>query len=164
MSSPEQLIEVATNQLGFRSSPNNGTLYGNWYGLNYQPYSGTFISWCFSKIGAGNLVKVSSEKGFASCNLGYEHFNKNNQMVELKDARQGDLVFFSFFDDSKRANHVGIVTRVVYLKTMFKRLPVAIETIEANVTGELNEPDGVHSRTRLLTNNPFILGIARPNW
>lgn len=171
MTSPKELLEVAESQIGFTEGENNYTPYGKWYKLNNTPYSAMFVSWCFAKIGRSDLVAASSERGFASCQIGYEWFKKNNRIVDSKKAKPGDIVFMAYYEPIYgRVNHVGIVKEVSYLQGKLFRVPNALITIEANVAGELGRSgteqsmDGVYQRTRALGKHGGIVAVARPNW
>ncbi len=171
MTSPQELIEVAQGQIGFVESDNNYTPYGKWYKLNNNPYSAMFVSWCFAKIGKSELIAASSERGFASPQIGYEWFKKRNQLIETSKAKPGDIVFLAFYEPIHgRVNHVGIVKEVSYLQRTIFKVPVALVTIEANVSGELGRSstvesqDGVYQRTRALGKHGGIVAVARPTW
>ena len=169
--SPEDLIRAAQSQIGFVAEENDYTPYGKWYKLNNNPYSAMFVSWCFAKIGRSELVAVSSERGFASPQIGYEWFKKHNQLIPHKDAKPGDIVFLAINEPlSGRVNHVGIVKEISYLQGRLFRVPNAFVTIEADVTGELgrsgtgDDENGVYQRTRALGKHGGIVAVGRPTW
>lgn len=149
-SKSSELVEVALAEVGYTNSPNRDNKYGKWYGLNNNPYSAMFISWCFAKIGQSEVVEVSSKKGFASCNISYEHFSKNSEPCKWWAVRKGDLVYYDF-EGQGRATHMGIVVRV--LRKWL--LPVGFEAVEADTTSDQAGSDteglrtGVYKRTRV---------------
>lgn len=147
---PEQLVQTALSEVGFTNFPNRDNKYGKWYGLNNNPYSAMFVSWCFGSIGSSELIAVSSDKGFASCNIGYEHFSKNSEPLKWWQLKSGDIVFYDF-DGQGRATHMGIVVRVLR-KWYF---PIGFETVEADTTADQASSDtdslrtGVYRRNRV---------------
>ena len=148
--SPSQLVEVALEEVGYTNTPNRDNKYGKWYGLNNNPYSAMFISWCFAKIGASEVVEVSSKKGFASCNISYEHFSKNSEPCKWWAIKSGDLVYYDF-EGQGRATHMGVVVKV---RRKFG-FPVGFEAVEADTTSDQASSDssglrtGVYKRTRV---------------
>lgn len=145
-----ELVEVALEEVGYTNGSNSDNKYGKWYGLNNNPYSAMFVSWCFAKIGASELVEVSSKKGFASCNICYEHLSKNSEPCKWWLVKKGDLVFYDF-DGVGRATHMGIVVGV-RRKWGF---PVGFDAVEADTTsdqassGSEGSRTGVYKRTRV---------------
>jgi len=160
MTPQETLLATAREELGYTSGDNSENKYGKWYGLNNQPYSAMFISWCFAKYGLSSAVNATTEKGFSSPKSGYEWFKNNNRLVEK--AKPGDIVFLAF--NSLHPNHVGIVEKILYTKFKGFKVPCAIKTIEANVCKPLGRADGVFTRVRHLGEDTHIIGIARPEW
>lgn len=154
-----ELVSVALEEVGYTNSSNRENKYGRWYGLNNQPYSAMFVSWCFGAIGASELVEVSSKKGFASCNIGYEHLSKNSEPYKWWQVKSGDIVFYDF-DGQGRATHMGIVVRVLR-KFGF---PIGFEVVEGDTTSDQASSDtdglrtGVYKRNRVFGNE---LGFFR---
>jgi hypothetical protein len=164
---PEELVETALAEVGYKSGVNEDTKYGKWYGLNNNSYPATFVSWCFAKTDCSAAIAVTNVKGFASPKIAYEHFKNNNQVISAWRAKPGDLVFMSYYDSE--VNHIGILERVSYT-TGFIKVPCALMTIEADVVGELGRSDtpdtvnGVYQRLRPLGDRTRVVGIVRPNW
>lgn len=58
--------------LGFREDNNNDiTPYGEWYGMNGQPWCAMFVSWC--ALQAGTLGKLAVKKIKVIVNLKWFH-------------------------------------------------------------------------------------------
>lgn len=156
----EKLLDTAREQIGIMAGENQATRYGNWYGLNNNPYSAMFVSWCFGKIESTALQEITSPKGFSSPKLGYEWFRDSGQLVETEKARLGDLVFMRLYSDE--VNHVGIVEEVLQTKFGLFRKPTALQTIEADVFGGLRSK-GVHRKVRYLGAGSIVVAVARPS-
>lgn len=146
-----ELVDVALGEIGYSNNSNRDSKYGKWYGLNNNPYSAMFVSWCFAKIDASELIEVSSKKGFASCNIGYEHLLKNSEQIQWWRVRKGDLAFYDF-EKEGRATHVGIVVGVIRKWG----LTVGYETVEGDTTSDQAGSDtegartGVYKRVRVI--------------
>ena len=60
---------------------NNITKYGEWYGMNGQPWCAMFVSWCAKQ--AGLLVSSGNNNGiipkYASVAMGMEWYKNNNR-------------------------------------------------------------------------------------
>lgn len=156
----DALVEVALKEVGFVPKDYRDTSYGAWYGLNNNPYSAIFVSWCFKKIGRSDLIKITSDKGFASPQIGFDWFHGREMIVDPERAKSGDLVFFSITGDN--IDHVGIVSDVYKYGILSHTF--ALETIEADMCGEFNSVHGIYKRVRVLKNNKSIVGVARIKW
>jgi hypothetical protein len=146
-----ELVGTALEEVGYTNGPNRDSKYGKWYGLNNNPYSAMFVSWCFAKNGLSELVEVSSKKGFASCNIGYERLRENSEQIQWWRVRMGDLAFYDF-EKEGRATHVGIVVGVIRKWG----IPVGYEVVEGDTTSDQAGSDtdglrtGVYERVRVI--------------
>ena len=124
MATSDQVIEIFAGQVGAEESPagSNQIKYGEWYGLNGNPWCAMFVSWCFFQ--AGLPLPASTEKGFAYTPSGANWFKKNGKWRD-SSPQKGDVVFFDFPGDNvNRISHVGIVESV--------NADGSINTIEGN--------------------------------
>lgn len=67
MSKRNEIVEIARSQIGYQEGYNNDTKYGEWYGLNHEPWCAIFCSWCGDQIGV--LDKAFPK--FAGCTTGF---------------------------------------------------------------------------------------------
>lgn len=141
---------------GYAETGNNDTIFGRWYGLNFQPWCAMFVSKCFDEGGANKLIAgAQTKKGFASCDAGLKYFAKKGQLVPVGQAEEGDIVFFQF-DDDAQPDHVGIV---------FKNDGKNLICIEGNTSGDgkgsQSNGDGVYKKKR-----PYklVMAVVRPKW
>lgn len=108
MSQRDSIIEKAISQLGYREGPNNWTIYGEWYGLQNQPWCAMFVSWCANQVG----ISEDIIKPFASCTTGYRWFDSLGESTrEHIRPQKGDIIFFKWQDDGT-PDHVGLVEYV----------------------------------------------------
>ena len=106
MSKRDEIVAIALSQKGYVEGDNNNTKYGEWYGLNYNPWCAMFVSWCAYQVGIPEDIIPK----FAGCTTGF------NQMTDMGittkahiTPEKGDLIFFDW-DMSGDYDHVGIVT------------------------------------------------------
>jgi hypothetical protein len=102
-----KVIELCEASVNYTEGPNNDTTFGEWFGLNTQPWCAMSASKMY--FDAGIIASVANtKKGFASCDAWLKYLTKNNQLVPIGQAKRGDLVFFQF-DEDAQPDHVGIV-------------------------------------------------------
>ena len=153
------LIAVARTQIGYMEGSLEGTVqgnndctkYGEWYGLNYNPWCAMFVSWCAYQAG----IPVTVIPRHASCDVGMEWF-LNNGRFEFSGAHGGeyvpqiaDIVYFGYqYGDEYDATHVGIIYKVDSTN---------IYVIEGNSSAK------VQTVSYKLTSG-YVLGFGRPDY
>lgn len=155
MSSGLDVVNIARKEVGYIEGLNNDNKYGQWYGVNHEPYCAMFVSWVFHEAGMSSLVSASTDKGFSYCPSGLSWFQQHGQVVDKYAGQPGDIVFFSW--SGHTAEHVGIV--VAASKD-------GITTVEGNTSadhkmGSQANGDGVWLRHRPYLN---IIAIVRPKY
>lgn len=146
MTTAEQVLDVARSQLGTAETPINRTKYGQWYGMDGQPWCAMFVSWVFDQ--AGLPIPAKQPKGFAYCPDGVNYFKRIRRWFDRPEV--GDVVFYTF-DHDGLADHVGIVEAVISDDSI-----TAIEG-NTNAAGSSNG-DRVMRRVR----SRGIMGFGRP--
>jgi len=106
MSKRDEIVAIALSQKGYQEGYNNDTKYGEWYGLNYNPWCAMFVSWCAFQVGIPEDIIPK----FAGCTTGFGEMQAmgittNEHIIPEK----GDLIFFDW-DYTGDYDHVGIVT------------------------------------------------------
>lgn len=153
------IIEVARTQLGYMEGSLEGTVqgsndctkYGEWYGLNYNPWCAMFVSWCADQAG----IPATIIPRHASCDAGMNWFI-NNGRWQYSPAYEGsytpkasDIVYFGYrgsagFDST----HVGIVYKVdsnnIYV--MEGNSSAKVQTVSYSLT------------------SPYVLGYGCPDY
>ena len=149
------VTNIAKSQIDYQETGNNDTMYGKWYGLNNQPWCAIFVSWCYDQASLVKKVAAQNKKGFASCDAGLKWFVKQNKLISVGDAQEGDIVFFQF-DNDAQPDHVGIV-----VKNM-KRIK-ALRTVEGNTSSDNNGSQsnggGVYLKKRSYAT---VMAVVRP--
>ena len=142
----EKFLSIAYSQIGYKEQGPNKTKYGEWYGMNGQPWCAMFISWCANE--AGILNKLIPK--YASSSAGYRWFKNNTAITSTP--QPGDIGFIKNTDSSKRSEFPAEHTFIVYSVNGNQ-----ITTIEGNIDNK------VAKLTRYLTDKD-ILGFGVVNY
>ena len=151
------IVDIAKGEIGYQETGNNDTKYGKWFGLNNQPWCAIFVSWVYHQAKLGSKVKTEPRwtRGFASCAAGLAGFAKDNKLVPVGQAQEGDIVFFQF-DTDAQPDHVGIV-----LKN--QKLSKTLLCIEGNTSpsnkGSQSNGGGVYQKKRSYA---MVMAVVRP--
>lgn len=104
----EKFVNIALAECGTIEKYNNITKYGEWYGMNGQPWCAMFVSWCAKQ--AGLLVSSGNNNGiipkYASVAMGMEWYKNNNRFGKKGEytPKYGDILFLK-----TGASHTAIV-------------------------------------------------------
>lgn len=158
MATANEFIAKAASQIGYTESPanSNKTKYGEWYGMNGQPWCAMFVSWCANEISALDTV---GKYAYTPYEAQFYKDGKNGSKWLSRDEKPqpGDLVFFS---NATRICHVGIVET--------RNGTSSVTTIEGNTSAGNNANGGaVMRRTRTygsVGSSWYIAGFGRPAW
>lgn len=113
MTSAADVLAIARNEIGYKESPSgsNRTKYGQWYGLNGEPWCAMFVSWVFDK--AGLRLPASTSKGFAYTPAGAAWFKRQGKwLTNISTKVTPGMVVFFYWPSMGRIAHVGIVEEV----------------------------------------------------
>lgn len=147
MSTANDLLSVARADLGYCESPanSNRTKYGEWYGLNGQPWCMIAVQYWCDKAGVSLPAKT------ASCTLFMNAAKQAGKWV-TSGYKPGDIILYNF-DNYADADHVGICESVG---------SGSVTCIEGNTSTSSNDNGGkVMRRTR---NTYLVLGAYRPDY
>jgi hypothetical protein len=157
---PEAVLAVAEFyvKMKYEEGPQKDNLFGKWFGANHTAWCAEFVSYCFTKGGAGYVVQgIQNKTGYLSCRAGIAGMKKRGyKQVPVKDAQPGDIIFFDW-DHDHDPDHTGIV-----LKNNPKKGQITCR--EGNTSrGDGSRSDGgqVAERVRFYTS---VFAVFRPNW
>jgi hypothetical protein len=157
---PEAVLKVAEYfvAMKYEEGPNKDNIFGRWFGANHTHWCAEFVSYCFTKAGAGHVVANTQLKhGYLSCTQGIKGMKKKGLMVvNSADAQAGDIVFFDW-DHDHDPDHTGIVVS----NNPKKQTMVCREGNTSRGDGSRSNGGQVAQRTRNYS-NVFI--VFRPNW
>ncbi|QEI43563.1 hypothetical protein BMF77_04183 [Dolichospermum sp. UHCC 0315A] len=151
MTTAQQVIKFAANEIGYKENPpkSNNNKFGIWYGMNREPWCAMFVSYCLHNTGLP--LKITTNKGFAYCPFGIKWF-KEQGLWHTSNPKVGDIVFYDWKNDGV-SDHVGIVAKV--------NSDGSIDAIEGN-TSERDDSNGGQVMQRTRRGN--IVGYGRPNY
>ena len=148
MNEREAMVAKAVSQIGYKEKGNNDTIYGAWYGMNYQPWCMMFVSWCAAQCG----ISTDSIPKLAYVPYCMDFYQKQGRYKAKGTYRPeaGDLILYG------SNSHIGIVEKVQG-NTVF--------TIEGNTSanGNSSNGDGVYRRSRALSDS-WIKGYCLPDY
>ena len=90
----DRMLSIATEQWGYREKGENLTPYGEWYGMNGQPWCVMFISWCADQAGILGTV-VPKEAHAFYMKQGYIKDGRYRERESGYIPRAGDTIIFS---------------------------------------------------------------------
>jgi hypothetical protein len=148
----DAVISQAQGNIGYQEGAGNDNKFAaTAKHPNHQPWCATFIVACFVKAGALAAIKSTS-----SCIDLLKWGKTKKTIVELKDAKRGDLILMDF-TGSKIPQHVGIAA------SDYSPVTKSISTIEGNTSdsGSQSNGDGVYRKVR---QDKFVFAVIRPLW
>jgi len=151
MTSAFDVLKIARSEIGYKENPpnSNGSKFGDWYGLNYQPWCAMFVSYCF--YNAGLALPITKPTGFAYCPYGIKWFKEQRKWFQ--NPKLGDVVFYDWQNDGI-SDHVGLVEQV--------NNDGSIIAIEGNTSNSNNSNGGQVMRRKRYRKN--ICGFGRPDY
>ena len=99
-----RIVQIAKAEIGYVEKPVNLTKYGEWFGLDGEPWCGMGVSWVYF-MADKPLPNIGFSKGFAGCQTAVKYFRAKGKIVEIP--QEGDIVFFAFKKPGVY-NHCGI--------------------------------------------------------
>ena len=133
-----KVIEVARADLGYTESPANSnmTKYGEWYGMNGQPWCVMALAYWFDK--AGERMAFFDGGKTASCSTLLMWYQNMEQTVPVEEVRVGDIVILNFHG-TKDTEHCGLVTAAGEYEGQ-----IVVWTIEGNTSTaqKVNQDNG----------------------
>ncbi len=158
---PEAVLAVADFFVKLKyedDKKNKDNIFGKWYGMNHTAWCAMFVSYCFNKAGAGEVVNgLSSGKGYASCRAGIAAMKKRGyKQIPVAEAQPGDIVFFDWEHDHD-PDHTGIV----FKNNPAKKTLTCREGNTSRGDGSRSNGGQVAQRDRAYS---LIFAVFRPNW
>lgn len=122
----ERALKGAQGDVGYVETGNNDTFYGQWYGMNYQPYCAMAVTYWY-EIDGGGSNSFSRGAAYSYCPYLLADARAHRGGLSVVDTPiPGDIVLFDFHWDGI-ADHVGLFESGNH---------GAFTTIEANTSPE----------------------------
>ena len=155
-----KVLEVARADLGYTEFPANSnmTKYGEWYGMNGQPWCAMAIAFWFDK--AGERMAFFGGGKTASCSILLRWYREQGLTVPVSEVQAGDIVLLNF-RGKQEPEHCGLVIEVN--RWVVTRELMQIQTIEGNTSVNGSQDNGgmVAEKTRYPSQ---IVGVCRPQY
>lgn len=161
MNKIDNFLDECASWINYKEYPpySNNTVFGEWYGLNYEPWCDMFISYCAAQC---NLTPIIGK--FAGCVAHAEWFYEMGRLTikdcfVLSDFERGDIVFFKNKPNGI-PSHVGVIESI-------DEKDFSIVTIEGNTSISSNDNGGsVMRRYRPIegTETLYIHSVAKPDY
>lgn len=104
----EKALAKAKTYLGYTESPpgTNCNMFGEWYGMNYEPWCAIFVSYAFEKSGGSPTFAQGSRYAYVPYILNDARAGRNG-LKTVSDPVKGDLTVFDWSPDGT-PDHIGI--------------------------------------------------------
>jgi hypothetical protein len=101
-------LDKAQSQLGTKESPanSNHTKYGEWYGVDYQPWCAIFVTWCYEQVGDSPSFVKGSRYAYCPYVVGDARAGRYG-LSTTDDPIPGDLVVYDW-NWNGEYDHIGI--------------------------------------------------------
>ena len=107
MSIRDEIVKIASDQVGYKEYSNNMTKYGEWYGLQGE-WCDIFISWLANQVGI--LYSLIPKEAYVPNTAAWY---KEKGLLKDKNytPQKGDLILFDY-NQNRVPDHIGIVEKV----------------------------------------------------
>lgn len=141
------------SQVGYREGPNNDTMYGHWFGMNFVAWCHIFVSW--GAAAAAVPFTVIPKQAYTPS--GYSFFSGKNQDVATPQAGDLGYVYGLVSSEGRRRIH-----HVFYVESVSGDYVTTLEG-NTNNTGSASG-NGVYRGRRRWRNGTGKIYFARPNY
>ena len=152
----DSALERATGELGYKETPpgSNQNKYGDWYGMNYQPWCAMFVTWAYELEGDSPAFVRGSRFSYCPYIVAAAQDHQYGLSI-TQDPIPGDLVVYDWSYDTV-FDHVGLFEHWVDL-THF-------DAIEGNTSTSSNSNGGEVQRRRRSTSGQktVFVRVAEP--
>ena len=133
----EEILAIAAREIGYCRDKSGHNKFGEWFGLDYQPYCMEFVQWVYHQAGLDLPYKT------ASCGALLRWYRANQPDCVTDKPITGCIVIFDFPRTAYDTDHTGLFVKAVDGK---------ITSIDGNTSGG-NDANGgwVQQRTRNLS-------------
>lgn len=132
---------------------NNDNKYGQWFGMNNQPWCAMFVMWCFSAARVKDKIIKT-----ASCEVLEKWGHDSGLLVNPLLVQAGDVVLFDFHNQGKSV-HVEIATGPIDTATHL--IPTVGGNTAKDGAGSQANGDGVYVKKRQIN---VVRAVIHPKW
>jgi hypothetical protein len=131
----QRALDKAISQLGYTESPagSNNNKFGQWYGMNGQPWCAMFVTWAFEQVGDSPSFVQGSRYSYCPYVVGDARAGRYG-LWTTDDPIPGDLCVYDWAYDTIY-DHIGIFERWISGTSQFN-------AIEGNTSVDNNSNGG----------------------
>ena len=106
------IIEIAEAEIGIEEGANNDTKYGEWFGLNFNPWCAMFICWCANQANVATSIipLIAGTDSMLEWFADRDNYYRSAAYGGTYTPQPGDIIFVG--DGIDDADHVGFVQKV----------------------------------------------------
>ena len=150
----EEILAVASREIGYREGKGTRTKYGEWYGLQGKPWCMEFVQWVYHTAGMDLPIKT------AGCGTLLRWYKRNQPDCITNRPIQGSIAIFDLPNTGSETDHTGLFVKFD---------GQYIVTIDGNTSNESEGNGGwVQQRRRKLSYaNPIYIiprGLVLVDW
>lgn len=103
----DRALSAAVEWINYVEEGSNDTIFGRWYGMNYQPWCAMFVSYCY-EVEAGGSPSFKQCQAYAYCPYIVQDARANRNGLSVTGTPlPGDLVLFDWGWDGVH-DHIGM--------------------------------------------------------
>lgn len=161
--SVKAVIDIARADLGYTESPpnSNKTKYGEWYGMNGQPWCVMALAYWFNQ--AGERMAFFGGGKTASCGTLLMWYQNMGQTVPVEQVQVGDIVILNFHG-TKDTEHCGLVVAAAKKNDPAGETVMSIYTVEGNTTNGNGSQDNGGAVCEKIRYRSQIVAVCRPQY
>ena len=113
MNERKKIIDIAYSQIGYVEGENNENKYGQWYGMNNEPWCDIFVSWCAFQSGISEdiIPKMAYVPDTANWFDERKRYKNSESWGGNYIPKPGDLILFDY-DRTSISDHIGIIVSI----------------------------------------------------
>jgi CHAP domain len=149
----DQVVIIATKEVGFKEGVNNETKYGKWFGMDNVPWCMEFVQWVLHQAGYTQALKTAGCEEFEA----WAH--RSQLIVPVTTVQKGDIMLYDF-SRSGKSEHTGFA-----IANGINPHTHLIDTVEGNTSADNAKSqangDGVYLKHRAPTT---VRAVVRLKW
>jgi len=101
----EEILAVASREIGYREGKGTRTKYGEWYGLQGKPWCMEFVQWVYHTAGMDLPIKT------AGCGTLLRWYKRNQPDCITNRPIQGSIAIFDLPNTGSETDHTGLFVK-----------------------------------------------------
>jgi CHAP domain len=148
----EAALQKAIGQIGYTESPagSNQNKYGDWYGMNHQPWCAMFVTWCYELNETGQSQAFIKGERYSYCPYVVADARAGRYGLKTTDDPiPGDLVVYDWSWDTIY-DHIGLFESWLSGNTLFTAIEGNTSTSSNSNGGQVMRRDRARSDANIV--------------